>query len=107
MAHADENSGGGGCHAPAAVMFVPPKQEASATGSDSESDLSDDDGILSDADDSLDFSESEQEDIASMSVGGKAENEKFGIEYEGPKLSEYHASNLLILILHASTCPGQ
>jgi hypothetical protein len=45
--------------------------------------------------------------MTSMSIGEQAENEKFGAEYEGPKLSEYDASRLLILILHASTCPGQ
>lgn len=104
LAHADENGGGG---TPSAVMFIPPKATLSTSSSDSESDLSDDDGLLSDGDDSLDFSDSETEDIASMSIVDQAENEKFGSEYDGPKLSENHASRLLILMLHSSTCPGQ
>jgi hypothetical protein len=81
--------------------------KSDALHSDSESDLSDDDGILSDADESVDASESGTDDLASMSIGEQAENEKFGAEYEGPQLSEYDASRLLILVLHASTCPGQ
>jgi hypothetical protein len=88
-------------------MFMPPTLGASANGSESESDLSDDDGLLSDGDDSIDFSESEPEDIACMSAADQAENEKFGLEYEGPKLSENHSSRLLTIILHSSTCPGQ
>jgi hypothetical protein len=98
LAHADENAGGG---APAAaVMLVPPAPEAS--GSDSESDLSEDD--LSDSD-SVESSDSEVEDLATMSPADRAENEKFGDEYNGPKLSDDEASRLLTLMLHASTCP--
>ena len=87
-------------------MFVPPK-ELSSTSGDSESDLSDDDGLLSDGDDSWNLSDSELDDRGAMNVAALAENEKFGLDYDGPTLSEYHASRLLVLILHASTCPGK
>lgn len=107
LAHADENGGGNGL-TPSAVVFSPSKTSPSSTvGSESESDLSDEDGLLSDGEDSLYSSESELDDVGSMSLAEQAENEKFGAEYEGPKLSDNHASRLLILILHASTCPGQ
>ena len=106
LAHAEENGGGsGGGGTPTAVMFIPSKVEPSE--SESESDLSDDDGLLSDGDDDIDLSESDTEEHTAMSAGEQAENEKFGLEYEGPKLPENHASRLLLLILHASSCPGQ
>lgn len=88
-------------------MFMPPKLASPDNNSDSESDLSDDDGLLSDGDDSLDTDDSFTEDAASMSIAEQAENEKFGLEYEGPELPHDQAARLLVLILHASTCPGQ
>lgn len=103
LAHVDENGGG---NAPTSVMFVPPKLSLPDNASDSESDLSDDDGLLSDGEDSLDSSNSATEDAASMSITDQAENEKFGLEYDGPKLPLDHAARLLVLILHASTCLG-
>ena len=77
-------------------------------GSDSEfgSDLSDiTDGNLSDI--SLDSDDSGADVFASMAPAEKAEYERFGFEYKGPKLSESEASRLLILMLHANGCPCQ
>jgi hypothetical protein len=68
------------------------------------SDLSDDDGLLSD-DDSFDSCDSCSADFPVISVADQAENEKFGLEYDGPKLSVEHSSRLLTLMLHATTCP--
>ncbi len=64
-------------------------------------DLNASDGELScsDSDDS-DFGEN-------MSPSAQAENEDFGKNYSGPKFSDFDASRLLILMSHASTCPGK
>jgi hypothetical protein len=105
LAHVDENGVSPVASTPAAVTVA--TSNVDEPDSDSESDLSDDDDILSDAEDSGDLSESGTDDMASMSVGEQAENENFGAEYEGPQLSEYDASRLIVLVLHASTCPGQ
>lgn len=72
---------------------------------DSESDtdlseLSDDDGSLG----SLNSDDSES-DFHAMTPAEKAEHEAFGSDYVGPSLSDKHASRLLILMSHASTCP--
>ena len=71
-----------------------------------ESDLSDDDGLLSD-DDSFYCSDSDGENFPVASAADRAENEKFGLEYDGPVLSDGEASRLLSLMLHANTCPCQ
>ena len=71
-----------------------------------ESDLSDDDGLLSD-DDSFYCSDSDTDAFPILSSGDRAENEKFGLEYDGPTLSDTEASRLLVLMLHATTCPCQ
>ena len=42
-----------------------------------------------------------------MSPSTQAENEDFGRDYSGPKFTDYDASRLLIMIEHASTCPGR
>jgi hypothetical protein len=47
----------------------------------------------------------ESDDFACMSPGDRAENEKFGLEYEGPKLVDKDSRRLVTLMLHASTCP--
>lgn len=110
LAHADENGGVGGHVPPEPVVLAPPTQlKASPTSASDmddllESDLSDDDGLLSD-DDSFDCSDSDYDDVPVLSLADQAESEKFGAEYEGPKLSDAHASRLLTLMLHATTCP--
>ena len=74
--------------------------------SDSEfgSDLSDiTDGNLSDI--SLDSNDSDADVLASLTPAEKAEHERFGFEYKGPKLSDSEASRLLVLMLHANGCP--
>jgi hypothetical protein len=70
-----------------------------------DSDLSDDDGLLSDASLDLDSDESEVLDSENMSPAEQAESEKFGAEYDGPKFSDSESARLLNLMLHASTCP--
>lgn len=68
-----------------------------------------DDSDLSDeymSDDSIGSDESDLEALtASMSPAERAEYERFGAEYNGPELDEKVASRLLVLMLHASTCP--
>ena len=58
----------------------------------------------------LDFSGSDSDESEfgeNMSPAAQAENEDFGKNYSGPKFTDYDASRLLILMAHASTCPGQ
>lgn len=106
LAHADEHA----ASAPPPPVPPPPKPTTVAKdGSDTDSlgsDLSDDDwdGMLTD-DDSLGSDHTDVEALASMSPSEKAENERFGAEYTGPKLNEKESARLLILMAHASTCP--
>jgi len=127
LAHADEGAAAAAASvttvaavAPEAVVVPPvaPPTAPALAGSDDdsdddESDLSDDDGLLSD-----DYDDDEDDDddssaggscdsghFASMSPAGQAEHERFGAEYQGPKLSDEQASSLLNLMLHATTCP--
>jgi hypothetical protein len=58
-------------------------------------------------DDSLYSAEFDPEAVASMSPSEQAENERFGMEYGGPTLTDVEASRLLILMGHASSCPGR
>jgi hypothetical protein len=77
-----------------------------ASDSDSASELSDlSDGDLSD--DSYDSDDSLDNLMGIMSPAEQAENEQFGVEYNGPKLTDDQASRLLVLMSHASTCPGR
>jgi len=118
LAHADDNNA-----APEAVLLPPPSPPAPAVpavpasdnGSGDESDVSDD-GLFSDDDyddddDNSDDSglsgddSSDPENYATMSPADQAEHERFGLEYQGPVLSDEHSSALLTLMLHASTCP--
>lgn len=77
---------------------------ANSVNSESDSDLSElsDDNISIG---SLKAAELESE-LQSMTPAERAEHETFGKEYEGPVLSEDYAAKLLILMAHASTCPG-
>jgi len=108
LAHADEHAAS--AVAPPAPPPPPPKPAmVSRDLSDTDSlgsDLSDDDwdGIQTD-DDSLGSDETDAEALAVMSPAIKAENERFGAEYTGPRLSEGESARLLILMAHASTCP--
>jgi hypothetical protein len=102
---------GVGSHTPEAVVLPipsPPLKSTSPTASEMDdllhSDLSDDDGLLSD-DDSFDCTDSEDDALPALSLADQAENEKFGPENDGPKLSNAHAARLLTLMLHATTCP--
>lgn len=119
LAHADDNgaSAAAAAAAVAAAEQAAPAQmpspkyplsslHAMSGGSDSEfgSDLSDiTDGNLSDI--SLDSDDSDADVLASLTPAEKAEYERFGAEYKGPKLADSEASRLLILMLHANGCP--
>jgi hypothetical protein len=107
LAHVDEAAAGGGANSVlpirAAPLKAPPAPKEDIEGSDSDdSDLSDDDML---SDDSLVSEESDPEILASMSPSEKAELEKFGADYTGPKLSDGQSARLLPLLLHASSCP--
>jgi hypothetical protein len=102
LAQADDNAGDSVADyvmpvRPSTVKVPSPANiEANAASDIDLSDLSDDD-LLSD--------DSVGSDDSDMSLGEKAEIEKFGDEYQGPKLPEESSSRLLLLMLHASTCP--
>lgn len=110
LAHVDE-MGGVTMLAPEVVALPSPAPlKASPTSASDvddllDSDLSDDDGLLSDDDDSFDCSDSDDDEVPVLSLADKAENEKFGADYDGPKLSNEDAARLLSLMLHATTCP--
>ena len=121
LAHADDNGASGGVATNVSVLHIPKavtpalpaaypalsvtKELATPIGSDSESDLSElSDYSLSDC--SLDSDDSDL-DIPSLTPAERAEHETFGHDYKGPVLSNNHASRLLILMSHASTCPCQ
>ena len=71
--------------------------------SDSESDLSElSEDPLSDGSEYIGSG-----DEMAMSPAERAENEDFGKNYDGPKLTPEQASRLLILMDHASSCPGR
>jgi hypothetical protein len=71
---------------------------------DSASDL--DFGPIDGDDLSTSDSESGSDFGDNMTLAARAEHEEFGKEYSGPKFMEYDSSRLLILMNHASTCPG-
>lgn len=105
LAHADENAG----TAPEAVLLPqppPPPPDPSF-----HSDFSDDDLLFSDNDDDDNESmfsspsDSDNDGGTPLSPEDQAENENFGLEYNGPVLEEDEACRLLALMLHASTCP--
>lgn len=119
LAHAEEggnnSSAGNGpgvmhinpSHIPSSATFPMNRRYAALpSDSDSDSDLSDisEDGL---SDDSLDSDVDELDNLGSMSPAEQAENESFGIDYDGPKLTDEQTSRLLILMSHASTCPGR
>lgn len=120
LAHAEEGANGGGSatSGPGVMHINPSHIPSSATfplsrryplvpsDSDSDSDLSD----LSEGDlsgDSLELDFDELENISALSPAEQAENELFGAEYDGPKLTDEESSRLLVLMSHASTCPGR
>jgi hypothetical protein len=119
LAHCEENGGGTGNTAPTQPPVAVTAPTADVTEQES-SDLSDEDGILSendnDDDDSFDVDDDDEDEdslyytdsdveISQLSPAEAAEKERFGLEYEGPKLCDRDASRLLTLMMHASTCP--
>jgi hypothetical protein len=47
------------------------------------------------------------DDDDSVAREESVEREEFGYEYKGEKMSDDQARRLLVLIEHASTCPGR
>ena len=47
------------------------------------------------------------DEVDSVTREERAEREEFGFEYKGDKLTYDQARRLLVLIEHASTCPGR
>eukprot|EP00986_Skeletonema_menzelii_P008022 scaffold3254_cov140-Skeletonema_menzelii.AAC.2 len=74
----------------------------------SHTDESDGEGRSEKYDESSDEEEEiDLDDADSVTREEKIEKEEFGFEYKGEKLSDDQARRLLILIEHASTCPGR
>ena len=42
-----------------------------------------------------------------LSPAERAEAEDFGRDYAGPKMTESESARLMVLMAHASTCPGR
>ena len=120
MAHADDNSGsaannnsGTGAAPPVLTETEPAPVPPTATvaevadhvslGSDVSSGLGD---VSSDGEDSFGL-DSDDDDSLPLTAADQAENEDFGAQYEGPKLSEKDAGRLMVLMSHASTCCGK
>lgn len=101
LAHADENASAT-TTTEVQVRTATVTVNADATSDLDSSDLSDDDMTC---DESLGSEESETEALSELSPPERAELERFGAEYDGPALSDESASRLLVLMLHASTCP--
>lgn len=74
----------------------------------SHTDESDGEGLGGKYDESSDEEEEiDLDDADSVTREEKIEKEEFGFEYKGEKLSDDQARRLLVLIEHASTCPGR
>ena len=110
MAHAEDNGG----VAPSTVADVTEVITSSVPSggglSDGDSldgsDISSDYGDIS-TDDEGDSLSSDVDEAETLSPADRAEQERFGADYSGPKLENREASRLLILMAHASTCPCQ
>lgn len=112
LAHADESAGAAEPSAAPTSQGSIVKAPIPSTSGDcmdysdvDDSDLSDEDGLLSEDSLDLDSDESEAAGTENMSPAEQAELEKFGAEYDGPKFSDSEAARLLNLMLHASSCP--
>jgi len=64
--------------------------------------MSDDDDF---SEDSLLSDESDLEALEAMSPCDRAELERFGASYSGPRFSDHTAARLLPLLIHANKCP--
>eukprot|EP00984_Skeletonema_dohrnii_P024004 scaffold13115_cov139-Skeletonema_dohrnii-CCMP3373.AAC.2 len=74
----------------------------------SHTDVSDGEGGNGKYDESSDEEEEiDLDDADSVTREEKIEKEEFGFEYKGEQLSDDQARRLLVLIEHASTCPGR
>ena len=113
LAHAEENGG----VAPPERCTVADLSEVTPSSAPSNGELSEEDSIegsdvSSDygdisTDDDIDSLDSEMDGFEALSPADRAEQERFGADYSGPRLEDREASRLLILMAHASTCPCQ
>lgn len=113
MAHAEENGGVAPpekCTVADLSEVTPSTALSNGEGTDDESmggsDVSSDYADIS-TDDDVDSLDSENEELEGLSPSERAEQERFGADYAGPRLEDREASRLLILMAHASTCPCQ
>jgi hypothetical protein len=110
LAHTEENGAGSSGNSdglmPASHLHASmPVTSGATSDSDDDSDITDE-GDLSD--DSICSYESDLDVVTSaMSPADRAEYERFGAEYAGPVLTDDVSARLLVLMLHASTCPGR
>mmetsp|Transcript_22733 Transcript_22733/g.43184 ORF Transcript_22733/g.43184 Transcript_22733/m.43184 type:complete len:1150 (+) Transcript_22733:187-3636(+) len=113
LAHAEENGG----VAPPERCTVADVSEVTTSSPASNGELSEDESMegsdLSSeyddisTDDDIDSLDSENDGLDALSPADRAEQERFGADYSGPRLEDREASRLLILMAHASTCPCQ
>jgi len=102
-------------HAPVAYQHgsylprpAPPILRSFSDSDVSHTDVSDGEGGSGKYDESSDEEEEvDIDDADSVTREEKIEKEEFGFEYKGEKLSDDQAKRLLVLIEHASTCPGR
>jgi len=113
LAHAEENGGVtppercAGTDVSEVTTSSPPSNgELSEDESMDGSDLSSEYDDIS-TDDDMDSLDSEMDGLDALSPSDRAEQERFGADYSGPRLENREASRLLILMAHASTCPCQ
>jgi hypothetical protein len=90
VSHTDESDGEGG--------------SASVNGGLNYDESSDDEDVAIKGDNTMD---GDADDDDSVAREESVEREEFGYEYKGEKMSDDQARRLLILIEHASTCPGR
>ena len=90
VSHTDESDGEGG--------------SASVNGGLNYDESSDDEDVAIKGDNTMD---GDADDDDSVAREESVEREEFGYEYKGEKMSDDQARRLLVLIEHASTCPGR
>ena len=128
LAHAEDSSSGGGGGGSASVSlrkgtpatgtYIPPSSQfvsppkypdlGDLYASDSES--SDEEEAVSLEGESSEESEDDDTVLGfngPLSPAERAEAEDFGRDYAGPKMTESESARLMVLMAHASTCPGR
>lgn len=107
LVHANTDEAGKGSSKTVSVSSVP-KQCIRKSEEIIEKDTDNEGSVIDDIDDKDSFdSDSEDLGVEENTPIVQAQNEDFGKKYSGPKFNDYDASRLLILMGHASTCPGR